>query len=175
VKRQADVSSTTDDGLDDLDALHDQGTTAYRSLDARAVALWRAENVVGIVVVVALAWIATAAGLVPDGWDRAVRGIAGVLVGLSLLDATVLAPLRYRHFRYTVTPEVLVVEQGRFWKRRQVYPLARVLYCETRQGPVLGVFGVFSVRAATIVGSRSIGPLSQAESSRIEQAVRERT
>ena len=90
----------------------------------------------------------------------------------GLFDALVLIRRRYRYYRYALTSDCVIVERGYLWRRRHVYPLSRILYCETRQGPLLCWFNLFSVRAATIIDTHSIGPLSQAEAHRFEQFIR---
>ncbi|WP_266659276.1 PH domain-containing protein [Streptomyces sp. NBC_00237] len=144
-----------------------------RQLDKRAVLFWQVENAVGAVLVLALAAVLSYVSWFPPGWRRWVYILAAAALAFALFDALVLIPLRYRYSRYTLTTDCVIVERGRLWRRREVYPLSRILYCETRQGPILGWFNLFTVRTATIVESRSIGPLSQAEAHRFEQFVRE--
>ncbi|MFZ3499218.1 PH domain-containing protein [Streptomyces sp. 5.8] len=146
---------------------------AARQLDKRSVLFWQVENAVGMVIVIVLAAILSQFSPLPPEWRRWIYFLAAAALAFALLDALVLIPLRYRYSRYTLTVDCVIVERGRLWKRRQVYPLSRILYCETRQGPILRWFNLFTVRTATIVESRSIGPLSQAEANRFEQIIRE--
>ncbi|MFJ2111437.1 PH domain-containing protein [Streptomyces sp. NPDC087850] len=146
---------------------------AARQLDRRSVLFWQVENVVGIVMVIVLTAVLSQFSLLPPELRRWIYFLAAAALAFALFDAFVLIPLRYRYFRYTLTADCFIVERGRLWKRRQVYPLSRILYCETRQGPILRWFNLFTVRTATIVESRSIGPLSQAEANRFEQFIRE--
>jgi uncharacterized protein len=150
-----------------------QPPAAVRQLDKRSVLFWQVENAVGIVMVLALAVILLRASFVPSGWDGWIRLLAMAALAFALLDALVLIPRRYRFYRYALTADCIVVEQGRLWRRRHVYPLSRILYCETRQGPILGFFNLFTVKAGTIAESRSIGPLSKVEAERFEQFIRE--
>lgn len=146
---------------------------AARQLDKRSVLFWQTENAVGIILVLTLAVILTQGAPLSPGWRTGVIVLAAAALAFAVFDALVLIPLRYRYSRYTLTADCVIVEQGRLWRRRQVYPLSRILYCETRQGPILRWFNLFTVRTATIVESRSIGPLSQAEAHRFEQFIRE--
>ncbi|WP_282765133.1 PH domain-containing protein [Actinoplanes sandaracinus] len=131
------------------------------------------ENAVGAAVVLVLCAVLSLTSFIPPDWQRWVHILTIAALVFALLDALVLIPRRYRYYRYTLTSSCIVVEQGHWWKRRQVYPLSRILYCETRQGPILSWFNLFTVRAATIVDSRSIGPLSKAEADRFEKHIRE--
>ncbi|MFD3517637.1 PH domain-containing protein [Streptomyces sp. NPDC058657] len=146
---------------------------AARQLDKRSVFFWQVENAAGIALVLVLAAVLTQFSPLPPEWHGWIFSLAAAALAFALFDALVLIPLRYRHSRYTLTADCVIVERGRLWRRREVYPLSRVLYCETRQGPILRWFRLFTVRTATIVESRSIGPLSQAEATRFEQFVRE--
>ncbi|SBV00039.1 hypothetical protein YW5DRAFT_01678 [Streptomyces sp. Ncost-T6T-1] len=146
---------------------------ASRQLDKRSVLFWQTENAAGIVLVLALAAVLHQFSPLPPQWRGWIPYVAAAALAFAVFDALVLIPLRYRYSRYTLTADCVIVEQGRLWRRRQVYPLSRILYCETRQGPILRWFDLFTVRTATIVESRSIGPLSRAEARRFEQFVRE--
>jgi membrane protein YdbS with pleckstrin-like domain len=146
---------------------------SIRQLHERSVLLWQVENAVGVVVLLVVAAVLPHAQLVPPGWDRWARLLVVAALVLSLLEAVLVIPRRYRFYTYALTSDSIIVEQGHLWRRRQVYPFSRILYCETRQGPILGLFNLFTVRAATIVDSRSIGPLSKAEADRFEQSIRE--
>jgi membrane protein YdbS with pleckstrin-like domain len=146
-----------------------------RQLDRRSVLFWQVENAVGAVLVLALAVVLSRFSLPWPAWRSWIYFLAAAALAFAVFDALVLIPLRYRYSRYTLTADCVVVERGRLWKRRQVYPLSRILYCETRQGPILRWFNLFTVRTATIVESRSIGPLSQAEAHRFERFIREQS
>ncbi|WP_433549431.1 PH domain-containing protein [Streptomyces sp. CA-294286] len=146
---------------------------AARQLDERAVLFWQVENAVGAVLVLVVAVVLSRLSPLPAEWRTWIHILAAAALAFALFDALVLIPLRYRYSRYTLTADCVIVERGRLWRRRDVYPLSRILYCETRQGPILRWFNLFTVRTATIVESRSIGPLSQAEADRFEQFVRE--
>ncbi|MEU8329497.1 PH domain-containing protein [Micromonospora sp. NPDC048839] len=144
-----------------------------RRLDQRSVIFWQVENAVGAVALLVVAFTLSRLPFTTPQWDMWIRLLALAALLFALLDALVLIPQRYRYYRYALTADCIIVEQGRFWRRRQVYPLSRILYCEVRQGPILGLFNLFTVRAATIVESRSLGPLGRAEADRFELLIRE--
>lgn len=103
--------------------------------------------------------------------DRWLVVIATLVLLSALLDAVVLIPLRYRYTWYSLDSKTLTVESGRFVRRRHVYPVSRLLYCETRQGPVVRHLGLTVVTVATLTGSRSVGPLSPDEALRFESVI----
>lgn len=148
---------------------------ATRSLDASAVHFWQVENAVGGVGLVIVTVALTQAPFVSSGWQRGLWIAAGCALGYAVFEALVVIPRRFRYYHYGLTADSIIVDQGRRWRRRRVYPLSRVLYCETRQGPILSWFGLFMVRPATIVDSPAVGPLTKAEADRFESALREHT
>lgn len=158
----------------DTSALHDEEGQSHQ-LHPRTPLLWQVENgVLGLGVVLAVV-VVRATSVLPDAWDGWVTALGVAALVLTIVDAVLLIPRRYRYYRYTLTRDTLLVEQGRIWRRRRAYPLSRVLYSEARQGPVLRAFGLFSLRAATIVEAATVGPLGRAEAERFERVIRERS
>lgn len=144
-----------------------------RQLHPRSVLFWQVENAVLAIVLVGLvvASVQTAWPMPPwSGWVRAALWLG---LAFTLFDAGVIIPRRYRYYRYTLTPDSLLVEHGRLFRRRRAYPLSRILYSEARQGPLLRWFGLYTVRAGTIIESAAIGPIDKNEADRFERAIRE--
>lgn len=141
-------------------------------LDRRCIALWHVENAVGaLLLVLSTTALALTARLSPT-WQAVVGVVVAAAIVVTTVEALVLIPRRYRYYRYGVADGCLVVEQGKLWRRRHLYPLARVLYCETRQGPLLRLFDLYTVRAGTLVETRSIGPVSKGDAEQVERAIR---
>lgn len=169
MSRDAAVTDAVDRATPDADGPNPR----MRRLDRRSVVFWQVENAVGVVALLVVAFTLSRASFTTPQWDVWIRLLALAALAFAVLDALVLIPQRYRYYRYALTEECIIIEQGRFWRRRQVYPLSRILYCEVRQGPILSLFNLYTVRAATIVESRSLGPLGRAEADRFEQLIRE--
>ena len=144
-----------------------------RQLHPRSVLFWQVENAVLAFVLVGLVMGSIATTWPPPPWGGWVRAALGLGLAFTLFDAAVLIPRRYRYYRYTLTTDSLLVEHGRLFRRRRVYPLSRILYSEARQGPILRWFGLYTVRAATIIESAAIGPIDKDEADRFERMIRE--
>ena len=129
-------------------------------LDPRVRRLWAAEALAGAGVlalcVAAGAVLAAVAGA-PD--VALVVGVAGgaLAVAVAVLGALVLPPLRYRRFRYEVTPLGLYVAHGRLWRHWHVVPHARVQTVDTHAGPLQRAFGLVEVHVATASAAGGTG------------------
>jgi membrane protein YdbS with pleckstrin-like domain len=129
-------------------------------LDPRVRRLWGAEALAGagimVLVVVAGAVLAELAG---SRTIALVVGVAGGVLALAaaLLGSLVLPALRYRRFRYEVTPLGLYVAHGRLWRRWQVVPHARVQTVDTHAGPLHRAFGLVEVHVATASAAGGTG------------------
>ena len=168
------LPASTSEGAGDVTS-GQQDDAESRQLHPRSVTFWQVENAVMAAAVAVLLVASIQTSWLPSGWEGWVRAVLGLGLGLTLLDAAILIPRRYRFYRYTLTADCLLVERGRLFRRRRAYPLSRILYSEVRQGPILRWFGLYTVRAATIVESTAIGPLDRAEADRFERMIRERS
>lgn len=146
-----------------------------RQLHARSVLFWQVENAVLALVLVGLVVVSVQSAWPTSPWSGWVRGALGLGLACTLFDAAVLIPRRYRYYRYTLTADSLLIERGRLFRRRRAYPLSRILYIEARQGPLLRWFGLYTVRAGTIIESAAVGPIDKNEAERFERAIRERS
>jgi membrane protein YdbS with pleckstrin-like domain len=104
-----------------------------RTLDPRVVTLWRLEGLVASVtsampLYFLLAWAVSARA----GWALAI-GAIGALWVLLALWAVVWSGLRFRYFRFEITAERLVVEEGVIWRRTICVPRSRIQHVDTRQ------------------------------------------
>lgn len=129
-------------------------------LDPRVRRLWAAEALAaaGVLAVLVSAG-AVLAALAGSREVALVVGAAGgaLAVAAALLGALVLPPLRYRRFRYEVTPLGLYVAHGRLWRHWQVVPHARVQTVDTHAGPLHRAFGLVEVHVATASAAGGTG------------------
>jgi uncharacterized protein len=94
-----------------------------------------------------------------------IRDLAGgaVLVAALLVvaAAAVLIPeLRYRRWRWDLTPNVIDIQHGTFTVRRTLVPLERVQHVDTRRGVLEQIFDLATVVVHTAAGSHTIPYLS---------------
>ena len=129
-------------------------------LDPRVRNVWRLNDAIWITVVM-LPLLGTAFGLtfVPEvaGVAR-VALIASFVVWVAMLVVwlAVLPPIRYVRWRYEVTPEYLDIAKGIIWRKRYTIPFIRVQNTDTRQGPILRLFGLASVTVSTAAHEHEI-------------------
>ena len=79
-----------------------------------------------------------------------------VWVFLLILFILVLPPIRFIRWRYEITPEYLDIAKGILWRKRYIIPFIRVQNTDTRQGPVLRMFGLSSVTVSTAASEHVI-------------------
>ncbi len=70
----------------------------------------------------------------PPGWT------GGLLVGILLLLAGVVPPLRYRFWRFAVREEELWIRKGILIRTVTVIPYRRLQFVDTSQGPLARAF-----------------------------------
>ena len=143
-------------------------------LDPRIKTVWRISDAIWIVVLFlvvfaidAIVWLSSEEG-----------GLAGVLffasviafVGLLALFLFAVTPLRYARWRFRLQQDFLEIEKGIIWRTHTVVPFIRVQNTDTKQGPILRMFGLASVTVSTAAGSMEIPGLAQSEA----DAVRDR-
>jgi uncharacterized protein len=122
-----------------------------RRLDPRIQQLWTLEWLAAAAVA-AIATVVVASLLAVADNDRAaaIAGAVGALVTLVLVLLSLLQPrIAYHWFGYDITELGLYVARGRFWRRWQVVPHARVQTVDTKRGPLERAFGLVSVSVTT--------------------------
>lgn len=86
-------------------------------------------------------------------------GVAAGVLLLSLASTLFLPPVAWRHYRYQVREQDLLVERGVFFRRSTSIPLDRVQHVDTRQGPVERAFGLSNVIVYTAAGLSADGSI----------------
>lgn len=105
-----------------------------RTLDPRVMTLWRLEGIIAAFTsAVPLYLVVGWAVSTQFGFAAAVASAA--LVCFALVLRAVLWPsFQHRCFRYEISAEFLVVEEGVFWRRTICVPRSRIQHVDTRQG-----------------------------------------
>jgi uncharacterized protein len=105
-----------------------------RSLDPRVKTLWRLEGLIGTVTS-AVPLYALLGWAVSTRFGYAAAGASILGLWLIFVARALLWPgLQHRYFRYEITDESLVVEEGVVWRRTISVPRARIQHVDTRQG-----------------------------------------
>lgn len=90
-------------------------------------------------------------------------GLTAIAILALVVCVVVLPPIRYARWRYEVTDDFLDIARGIVWRKRFVIPFIRVQNTDTKQGPVLRLFGLSSVTVATAAGNHEIPGLDAQE------------
>lgn len=144
--------------------------TALRPLDPRAVTLWRLGRMLRLGTVGLPFWGVAAYGL--GSFTTPAVG-AVVVIGVVLWSLTLTVfwpPLQYRHFRYAVREQDLLVQQGVLFRRWSSIPHNRIQHVDTRQGPIERLLGLARLNVFTAAGMSADGTipaLSQEDAERL--------
>ncbi len=142
-------------------------------LDPRIKSVWRLSDIVLWTLILAfclaLGAVIAAISVGPDPWFGLYSGICLVVYAvLIVVLVTVVTPVRYARWRYHLSSEFLTIAHGIIWRKHIVVPFIRVQNTDTKQGPILRLFGLASVTVSTAAGSIEIPGLraDEAESVR---------
>ncbi len=135
-------------------------------LDPRVKNVWRINDAIWITIFM-LPLLGTFFALT---FFDAAKGVAWVLLVVSfvvwvlllIVWVLVLPPIRYVRWRYEITPEYLDIAKGIIWRKRYIIPFIRVQNTDTRQGPILRLFGLASVTVSTAAHQHEIPGLDTA-------------
>lgn len=138
-----------------------------QKLDPRIKSVWRISDCLWIVILSLCCIVPFALVCLfepGETWALGVTTIAVVLaVVLLVLFVVVLPPIRYARWRYEVTSDYLEISRGIIWRKRFMIPFIRVQNTDTKQGPILRMFGLASVTVSTAAGSHEIPGLDVEE------------
>ncbi len=74
---------------------------------------------------------------------------------IALLWVTAMPLVRFKRYRYMITPDRIEVIEGVFWIKRTVVPIDRVHQISVSKGPIDSAFGVAKVQVIT-AGSTAV-------------------
>ncbi len=146
------------------------------SLDPRIKHTWRIGSAVAVVllglcVIIPLALIANAT------YNPGLGIVADICIGITVLllifVTTVLPNIRYARWRWRITDGFLEIARGILWRRRTVIPFIRVQNTDTRQGPLMRIWGLADVTVSTAAGEHVIPGLAFAEAEELRDRAAE--
>ncbi|CVH80227.1 Bacterial membrane flanked domain protein [Coriobacteriaceae bacterium CHKCI002] len=131
-------------------------------LDPKVKIVWRINDAIWLTLVFLCVFVPFAV-VAAGGEQVAVVGAVVTLVVYALalvLWLVVLPPIRFSRWRYELSDDYLGIARGIVWRKRFVIPFIRVQNTDTRQGPILRMFGLASVTVATAAGEHEIPGLA---------------
>ena len=152
-----------------------KGEPAER-LDPRAKTLWRITGALGLLPLLAAAIFGTWALLRLADAPPLLAALPVVAVfGLGVLSVGVTPGLRWRRWRYEITPDEVDLQRGIFWISRTLVPLARIQHVDTSQGPLQRRFGLATVVFYTAAGPNQIPELAAPVAADVRDRIAELT
>ncbi|MCB9010419.1 MAG: PH domain-containing protein [Actinobacteria bacterium] len=129
-------------------------------LDPRIIGVWRLRTWIaaGVIGVLGLA----VAGLVWRFGPAAMAALVGLavvlLTGAVVLSGMLVPQRRHRVYRWSLSPEGVVVRSGWLWQETTIVPHVRIQAVDAQSGPLERAAGLASVhiRTASVAGSPRI-------------------
>lgn len=142
-------------------------TIPREKLDPRIKNIWRINDLVASLIVVNLLLLVPAGVLrliaaaeAAEALDEIARMLTAADIALSIavvvMFAFIIPPIRYARWRYEISDDFLEIMTGIIWKKRTVIPFIRVQNTDTKQGPLMRMFGLSSVTVSTAAGEHEI-------------------
>lgn len=136
-------------------------------LDPRIKNIWRINDLIASLVSINLFLLITAGvlrltasegavGFLNQIADALIPADVALSVAAVVLFAFVIPPVRYARWRYQISDDFLEIMTGIVWKKRTVIPFIRVQNTDTKQGPLMRLFGLSSVTVSTAAGEHEI-------------------
>ena len=94
-------------------------------------------------------------------------------VVLLILMVIVMPSIRFKYWRYEVGEHELDIARGFIWRKRFIIPFVRVQNTDTRQGPLLRLFGLSSVTVSTAADTHEIPGLNFEEADALRDLIAE--
>ena len=142
-------------------------------LDPRMLRVWYVSDIVGMVVVAALALAAWLVVRHVGGDVFWVYLVASIVEAVCAIDLLVSPRVEMATWRYDVTPTDVDLYHGVFTKKRVLVPLVRVQHVETKQGPILRAHGLATVTISTAGESFEIPGLAEDDANELRDRVAE--
>ena len=126
-------------------------------LDPRVKSVWRINDAIWITIIgLVVACCVVPLTFIPGVGAWPLIALAVCMVVVYVVWLVVLPPIRYMRWRYEVSEDYLDIAKGIIWRKRYTIPFIRVQNTDTRQGPVLRMFGLANVTVATAAKEHEI-------------------
>lgn len=75
--------------------------------------------------------------------------LLGVILAIALAWIIVVPKIRFKRYKYLISPDRIEVIEGVFWVKRTVVPIDRIHQISVSRGPIDSAFGVAKVTVIT--------------------------
>lgn len=137
--------------------------SSENSLDPRIKNVWRIDTFIRVIIVFALIYIPLfiVNSITHNKTIEAILvATLVVFVLVCVIGVIVLPPIRFVRWKYSFTDDYLIIKRGIVWRKHFVIPFIRVQNTDTKQGPIMRMFGLESVTVATAAGNHEIPGLA---------------
>lgn len=115
-------------------------------LHPQVVLAWRLSGLLTALLLTAIVAALETLLLTPRGLVLiAPRVIVGLVAILGITKALVWPGLRYRHWRWQIEPDRVLIERGVLWRSRSLIPRVRIQHVDTRSSPLQRWLGLSSL------------------------------
>lgn len=95
-----------------------------------------------------------------------------ILIVLSIANAIISPPFRYRRYRYAIDDECIDIKEGYLWVEEHIVPMERLHQIAMSQGPIDRIFGLTKVLVTTAGGEVTIRFLEYEKAQRIADTLK---
>lgn len=145
-----------------------------QKISPKAIKVWRIREGIAAAIVLLLAVAALVISQfiweVFPWWISLVLFI--IFIYITLVHVWLLPGLKYKYFRFHVSPDEIRIHQGIFFKEKHAVPLFRVQNIDTTVGPLMKRYGLKGVTLRTSAESIHIPELESDEADMIRNDIR---
>jgi uncharacterized protein len=131
------------------------------TLDPRAITVWRVQALLRTALIGLFAALSlTGVILMSPAGPFVLAALGAGVLAYGTFGVFVAPPIRFRIWRYALSEHELELKRGLLVVRRTLIPLVRVQHVDTRQGPLLKLFGLSAVTVSTAASTHEIPVLA---------------
>ncbi|WP_442600612.1 PH domain-containing protein [Paenibacillus sp. KN14-4R] len=99
---------------------------------------------------------------------------AAILAVIAIpFEISILPNLKYKTWKYGVNEYEVELWHGLIFKRRTLIPMIRIQHVDSKQGPILRKFGLFTITFSTAAGSHEIPGLTEETAEEVRKKIAE--
>lgn len=137
------------------------------------ILVWRLTGSIAALLLTASVGLVEALVLVPRNLELFVPGLFTALAMAAGLAAAILwPPVWYRHWRWEVQPDRVLIQKGVLWRSLSLIPRVRVQHVDTRSSPLqrwLGLSSLIIYTAGTRGADAEIPGLAAEDAERLRE------
>ncbi len=115
-------------------------------LHPSVIVVWRIGGLIGAAVWTVIAAALEFLLLIPQNGPLLAPGLVTTVVALFFFTLALAWPgLRYRHWRWRVMPDRVLIQKGVVWRSRSLIPRVRIQHVDTRTSPLQRWLGLASL------------------------------